>query len=98
VPQPLRDFLAYDFYTPQLYKLLVVWPVNQLSRLISWLDRYIVDGVVNLVGVAAVFSGESLKYNTSGRSQFYVLSIVLSIALFVLIMGLPALRLISAGL
>lgn len=98
VPQPLRDFLAYDFYTPQLYKLLVVWPVNQLSRLISWLDRYIVDGVVNLVGVAAVFSGESLKYNTSGRSQFYVLSIVLSIALFVLIMGLPALHLISAGL
>lgn len=98
VPQPLRDFLAYDFYTPQLYKLLVVWPVNQLSRFISWLDRYIVDGVVNLVGVAAVFSGESLKYNTSGRSQFYVLSIVLSIALFVLIMGLPALRLISAGL
>jgi NAD(P)H-quinone oxidoreductase subunit 5 len=76
----------------------VVWPVNQLSRLISWLDRYIVDGVVNLVGVAAVFSGESLKYNTSGRSQFYVLSIVLSIALFVLIMGLPALHLISAGL
>jgi NAD(P)H-quinone oxidoreductase subunit 5 len=98
VPQPLRDFLAYDFYTPQLYKLLVVWPVNQLSRFISWLDRYIVDGVVNLVGVAAVFSGESLKYNTSGRSQFYVLSIVLSIALFVLIMGLPALHLISAGL
>ncbi|TAF52093.1 MAG: NAD(P)H-quinone oxidoreductase subunit F [Oscillatoriales cyanobacterium] len=98
VPQPLRDFLAYDFYTPQLYKLLVVGPVNQLSRFISWLDRYIIDGVVNFVGVAAVFSGESLKYNTSGRSQFYVLSIVLSIAVFVVIMGLPALRLISAGL
>jgi NAD(P)H-quinone oxidoreductase subunit 5 len=98
VPQPLRDFLAYDFYTPQLYKLLVVWPINQLSRFVSWLDRYIVDGVVNLVGVAAVFGGESLKYNTSGRSQFYVLSIVLSVALFVLIMGLPALRLLSAGM
>jgi len=97
VPQPLRDFLAYDFYTPQLYKILVVWPIDQLSKLISWLDRYIVDGVVNLVGVAAVFGGESLKYNTSGRSQFYVLSIVLSIALFILIMGLPALRLLSAG-
>jgi NAD(P)H-quinone oxidoreductase subunit 5 len=98
VPQPLRDFLAYDFYTPQLYKILVVWPIDQLSKLISWLDRYIVDGVVNLVGVAAVFGGESLKYNTSGRSQFYVLSIVLSVAIFVLIMGLPALRLLSAGL
>lgn len=98
VPQPLRDFLAYDFYTPQLYKLIVVSPINQLSRFVNWLDRYIVDGVVNLVGVAAVFGGESLKYNTSGRSQFYVLSIVLSVALFVLIMGLPALRLLSAGM
>ncbi len=98
VPQPLRNFLAYDFYTPQLYKLIVVSPINQLSRFVSWLDRYIVDGVVNLVGVAAVFGGESLKYNTSGRSQFYVLSIVLSVALFILIMGLPALRLLSAGM
>ncbi|NJN60284.1 MAG: NAD(P)H-quinone oxidoreductase subunit F [Coleofasciculaceae cyanobacterium RL_1_1] len=98
VPQPLRDFLAYDFYTPQLYKLLLVSPIGQLSRFINWLDRYIVDGVVNLVGVAAVFGGESLKYNTSGRSQFYVLSIILSVAIFILIMSLPALRLLSAGL
>jgi len=96
VPQPIRNFFAYDFYTPQLYKASVVFVVDRISKLIYWLDRYIVDGAVNLVGAATVFGGESLKYNTSGKSQFYVLSIIASIGIFVVLTSLPALRAISS--
>lgn len=48
--------------------------------MIYWIDRFIVDGVVNLVGLATMFSGQTLRYNTSGQTQFYVFSILLGIA------------------
>jgi len=82
IQAPLRfaqDLLAYDFYVEQLYNVTVVFAVSQLSKLNAWVDRYIVDGVVNLVGLATIFSGESLKYGVSGQGQSYVVTIVLGI-------------------
>ncbi|EDX84840.1 NAD(P)H dehydrogenase, subunit NdhF3 family [Synechococcus sp. PCC 7335] len=84
---PLRwfqDLLGNDFYTEKLYELTVVKLVSQLSALSSWLDRYVVDGAVNLVGAASLFGGESLKYSVSGQSQSYILTIVAGVGLLVL--------------
>lgn len=87
--QAIQDFFAYDFYTLQLYKGTIIFAVDRISKAVYWLDRYIVDGAVNLVGFATVLGGESLKYNTNGRSQFYAFSIILSVAIFILLTTLP---------
>jgi NAD(P)H-quinone oxidoreductase subunit 5 len=79
--KPLQDLLAYDFYTAKLYRFSIVFAVDLVSKAIAWLDRYIVDGAVNLVGLATVFSGQGLKYNVSGQSQFYMLTIVVAVTL-----------------
>lgn len=80
----LQDLLAYDFYVDRLYKLTVVFAVVRFSKLTSWLDRYVVDGLVNLVGLSTIFGSEGLKYNVSGQSQFYVLTIVIGVGLLLL--------------
>jgi NAD(P)H-quinone oxidoreductase subunit 5 len=67
----IQDLLTYDFYIENIYNKTVVLGVYQLSQLTDWIDRYIVDGFVNLVGFAAIFSSESLKYGTTGRVQSY---------------------------
>lgn len=85
----LQDFLAYDFYIDRLYRLSVVFVVDRLSRLTAWFDRYVVDGAVNLVGLSAIFGGEGLKYNVSGQSQFYVLTIVLGLFILVMLLSKP---------
>jgi NAD(P)H-quinone oxidoreductase subunit 5 len=82
----LQDLLAYDFYTERLYRVTVVWLVEQLSRFSNWLDRYVVDGAVNLVGMASLLSGEGLKYSISGQSQTYILTIVVGVSLLGLLM------------
>ncbi|MEN9243558.1 MAG: NAD(P)H-quinone oxidoreductase subunit F [Gloeomargarita sp. DG02_5_bins_242] len=79
----LQDLLAYDLYTPRIYKLTVVSLVDMLSRLTDLLDRYLVDGVVNGVGVMTIFSGETLKYSTSGKFQWYLFTILLGLGLVV---------------
>jgi len=80
IKKPLQNLLAYDFYTPKLYHNTFVLGVDVLSRMTDWLDRYVVDGLVNAVGLASLFSGETLKYGNTGQLQFYVLTIALGIA------------------
>ncbi len=81
----LQDLLAYDFYIQRIYQLSVVAVVSYSSRLMAWVDRYIVDGVVNGVGLATLFSGQALKYTASGQSQFYLLTILMGVVLVGLI-------------
>ncbi|HEY9838105.1 MAG TPA: hypothetical protein V6D27_14545, partial [Vampirovibrionales bacterium] len=76
-----------DFYIDKLYRVTVVLAVQQFSRFTAWIDRYFVDGFVNLVGLATVFSGQGLKYTVPGRSQLYVLTILIGVALLGLLMS-----------
>lgn len=91
----LQDFFAYDFYTQKLYRMTIVFVVDSISKMISWTDRYIVDGAVNLVGIVTVFSGQSLKYNVSGQTQFYALTILLGIAVLGILLTWPLLSRLS---
>jgi NAD(P)H-quinone oxidoreductase subunit 5 len=85
----LQDLLAYDFFLDKLYRLTVVAFVSAVSRLTAWFDRFVIDGAANLLGFATLFSGQSLKYSISGQSQFYVVTIVVSLGLmFALALGL----------
>lgn len=71
-----QDLLGYDFYIDQVYKVTVVSAVAILSKISAWSDRYLIDGLVNLVGFAAILSGQGLKYSISGQSQGYMLTIL----------------------
>jgi NAD(P)H-quinone oxidoreductase subunit 5 len=88
VPKPvkfpipaLQDFVAYDFYTPKIYRSTIILLVAILSQLTAWFDKYLVDGLVNFFGFITLLSGQALKYVTSGQSQFYALTIVLGLAI-----------------
>ncbi|OLP16831.1 NAD(P)H-quinone oxidoreductase subunit F [Leptolyngbya sp. 'hensonii'] len=82
----LQDLLAYDFYVDRFYRLTVVFTVGGLSRLAAWFDRYVVDGAVNLVGLASILSGEGLRYSASGQSQAYLLTILIGVGLLGMLM------------
>ena len=76
-----QDLFAYDFYLEQVYEVTVVAAVAGISRITAWFDRYVVDGAVNLVSLVTIFSGNALKYNVSGQSQFYILTILIGVSL-----------------
>lgn len=75
VPGVVNRLLAYDFYTPKLYQMSAIAFVDNLSKLIDWLDRYVLDGLVNMIGLTSLFSGEALKRVNSGKAQVYALTI-----------------------
>ncbi|MHC5597323.1 MAG: NAD(P)H-quinone oxidoreductase subunit F [Nostoc sp.] len=78
--QGLQDLFAYDFYTPKLYKMTIIFGVAKISQLADMIDRFVVDGIVNFVGLFSLLGGESLKYSTSGQTQFYAFTVLLGVS------------------
>lgn len=83
-PKSVQELLSHDFYIQQIYRVTIVGLVNFTAKISTWLDHYIVDGAVNLVGLSTLLSGQALKYTTSGQSQFYILSILLGLVFAVI--------------
>ncbi|NEP63117.1 MAG: NAD(P)H-quinone oxidoreductase subunit F [Symploca sp. SIO2G7] len=87
LPQWINRLLADDFYTTDLYRVLIIQPVATAAKAFDWIERYVIDGVVNLIGVLPLLSGETLKYSNFGRSQLYVFTIATCIVLLGLFMS-----------
>ncbi len=93
--KPLQDFFAYDLYTPELYRLTIVFGVGLVSGIIAFVDRYLVDGLVKLVGNTFIVGGQRLRYSNSGQSQFYALTILCGIGVLGMMLGWPFLSHLS---
>ena len=77
----LQDLLAYDFYTPEIYKRTIVSLVASLARLTRWFDITVIKGLVDGVGRLSLTTAEGLKLSISGQLQSYVLTVIVAIVL-----------------
>ncbi|BCX12891.1 MAG: oxidoreductase [Thermosynechococcus sp.] len=98
IPKPVQfplpsvqELLAYDFYTPKLYRATVVGVVDIISRITAWFDRTFVDGTGNTFGLVTLLGGDRLKYSTTGQSQAYILTILVGVAILVIAICWPLL-------
>ena len=90
VVRMVQDLLAYDFYTPEIYRRTIVNLVASLARLTRWFDVTVVKGGVDGIGRLSMATAEGLKLTVSGQMQSYVLTLILAVVL--LIGGLQVLR------
>jgi NAD(P)H-quinone oxidoreductase subunit 5 len=77
----VQDLLASDFYTERIYRATIVSFVASLAGLVNTVDRVVVNGLVNRIGLASLASAESLRLGVSGQLQSYVLTVVVAIVL-----------------
>lgn len=83
--KPLYKLSLNKWYFDEIYDAVFVRGSRRLARQVMEVDYRIVDGAVNLTGLATLLSGEGLKYFETGRAQFYALTIfaaVLGIVVF----------------
>ncbi|HZN32452.1 MAG TPA: NADH-quinone oxidoreductase subunit L [Pirellulaceae bacterium] len=73
------------FYFDELYAALVVWPLSVLAAVLAWVDRWIVDGLVNLAGRVPVAIGSLMRPMQMGLVQFYALAMVLGMLMLILV-------------
>ena len=78
-------FSLNKWYLDELFNKVFVTGIRRIARQIMEVDYRVVDGAVNLTGLAAVLSGEGLKYLENGRAQFYALIVFGAVLGFVIV-------------
>jgi NAD(P)H-quinone oxidoreductase subunit 5 len=81
--QPLYLLSKNKWYFDEIYSSVFVKGCRRIARQIMEVDFRVVDGAVNLTGLAAIVSGEGLKYLENGRVQFYALIVFAAVLGFV---------------
>ena len=71
------------FYFDEIYSALVVWPLRMVAAACYWIDRWIVDGSVDLVGRIPPAIGYVMRGLQMGLLQFYALAMVLGMLILV---------------
>lgn len=67
------------FFIDEIYQLLVVLPLRGFAVVCYAIDRWIVDGLVNLVGRIPPLVGGLMRSLQMGLVQFYALAMVLGV-------------------
>ncbi|NOY24863.1 MAG: NADH-quinone oxidoreductase subunit L [Oligoflexia bacterium] len=53
------------------------------AQVVGWFDRYIVDGLINMVAWLFIFLADRIKRFQTGRAQDYVFAVVLGVVAFI---------------
>jgi NADH-quinone oxidoreductase subunit L len=81
---PIRYAAMRKFWIDDIYEGVLAFALLAFSRLIGWLDRYLVDGVLNVVSVWTVSSGNLLRTVQTGRAQDYVYGVAVGLLILIL--------------
>ena len=77
------------FWLDDLFALIYRRGILGFSRIVGWVDRYIVDGVVNVLSAWTLIAGDRLRRIQSGQAQDYVYGIALGVLLLMVWMRWP---------
>jgi NADH-quinone oxidoreductase subunit L len=75
------------FFFDELYLWAIVKPLELAARLLAWLDRYLVDGIVDLFGAVPRWLGSALRNLQMGLVQFYALAMLLGLIVLLVASG-----------
>ena len=78
---PIRDAAENRFYLDDAFLLIYRWAFLRFSRIIGWVDRYVVDGVLNVLSAWTLDAGDRLRRIQSGQPQDYVYGVALGVLL-----------------
>ena len=63
-------------YLDELYGCVVIWPLRTLANISGIVDRWLIDGLVNLIGWLPRLAGWMVRTLQKGLLQFYALGMV----------------------
>ncbi len=81
----LYQFSLNKWYFDDIYDRVFVQGCRRLARGIMEVDYRVIDGAVNLTGLATLISSEGLKYLENGRAQFYALIVFTAVLGFAIV-------------
>ncbi|MBI3821679.1 MAG: NADH-quinone oxidoreductase subunit L [Planctomycetes bacterium] len=80
----IYEFSSKKFYFDELYDWTIVKPITILAHVCRIVDTYLIDGLVDLVGMGPAIVGYLVRPVQNGLVQFYAILMALGLAGFLL--------------
>nr|YP_009870082.1 NADH-plastoquinone oxidoreductase subunit 5 [Bonnetia paniculata]QKJ82023.1 NADH-plastoquinone oxidoreductase subunit 5 [Bonnetia paniculata] len=81
----IYDWSSSRGYIDALYTIFITQAIRQLSEIIHFFDRRIIDGIINGIGLVSFVVGEGIKYIGGGRISSYLLFYLSYVLIFLVI-------------
>jgi NADH-quinone oxidoreductase subunit L len=85
---PIRTAALRKFWIDDVFEGLYGSVLLGFSRIVGWIDRYLVDGVLNLLSDWTVQAGDELRGIQTGKPQDYVYGVGAGVLVLILLMRL----------
>jgi NADH-quinone oxidoreductase subunit L len=85
----IGDAAMERFWLDDLFALVYRRVILGVSAAVGWVDRYIVDGVLNVLSAGTLAAGDRLRRLQTGQAQDYVYGIALGVLLLMVWMRWP---------
>ena len=84
-PSGFGKVLANKWYVDEIYNAVVVKPLDLLAQFLVFIDKNIVDGIINGIGTLVQYGSRQLRLLQSGLVGGYVLLMVVGILILFLV-------------
>jgi NADH-quinone oxidoreductase subunit L len=84
-PTGFGKVLANKWYVDEFYDAIIVRPLDGFSKFCAWIDRWVIDWIVNGVGKAVQYGSRQIRLLQSGQVGGYVLLMVVGIIVLFLV-------------
>ncbi len=81
---PIRAAALRRFWIDDIFAFVYRGLMLGLATLVGWVDRYVVDGILNVLSAWTLTAGDRMRRIQSGRGQDYVYGIALGVLLLLL--------------
>jgi NADH-quinone oxidoreductase subunit L len=85
----IGEAAAERFWLDDFFALVYRRGILGVARAVGWVDRYIVDGILNVLSAGTLTLGDRLRRIQSGQAQDYVYGIALGVLLLMVWMRWP---------
>jgi len=84
---PIRRAALAKFWIDDLFEAIYRTILLGLARIIGWVDRYIVDGVLNFISAWTLDGGDALRRVQTGRVGDYIFALAAGLVVLMFWMG-----------
>ena len=81
---PIRVAAVNKFWLDDLYLAIYRHVLLTLAKAVGWLDRYIVDGVLNVISAWTLDGGDALRRIQTGRVGDYIFAVAAGLLVLIL--------------
>ena len=82
---PVGHAMERKYWVDELFQAAIVEPLRAVGRVLKFVDTWVIDGIVGLVGFVPQAGGFALKLSTQrGQLQGYALGMIMGVAVILL--------------